>query len=353
MFGSRSRRVVVGLAAGLLMATAACSSGGGAQNTPARRRSGTAADSPRMTFAMISHAPEGDAFFDVIKKGAQEAADKDNVEFKYSSSGEVPDQSTFIQNAIDSKVDGIAVSLPDPDALAPVIQKAVAAGIPVVAFNAGDRAWQKTGALAFYGEPEVLAGEFAGTKLNELGSTHTLCVLQAQGQVQLEDRCAGIASKFGGQTEKLYANGTDTPQYVSTVSAKLRQDPASTPSSPSARRWASRCSSSSSRTAARPRSSPMRSTTTCSRCCRTARSPSPSTSSPTCRATCRSTRCGSTRRTRASSAPSSRSRPARSSSTSPTSATSLDGREGRPALSRTHRRPSTTSAGALASAHPG
>jgi simple sugar transport system substrate-binding protein len=224
MFGSRSRRVVVGLAAGLLMATAACSSGGGAQTAPGGS-AGTAANSPRMTYAMISHAPEGDAFFDVIKKGAQEAADKDNVEFKYSSSGEVPTQSTFIQNAIDSKVDGIAVSLPDPDALAPVIQKAVAAGIPVVAFNAGDRAWQKTGALAFYGEPEVLAGEFAGTKLNELGSKHTLCVLQAQGQVQLEDRCSGIASKFGGQTEKLYANGTDTPQYVSTVSSKLRQDP--------------------------------------------------------------------------------------------------------------------------------
>jgi len=224
MFGSRSRRVVVGLAAGLLMATAACSSGGGAQSASGGG-TGTAANSPRMTFAMVSHAPEGDAFFDVIKKGAQEAADKDNIEFKYSSSGEVPVQSTFIQNAIDSKVDGIAVSLPDPDALAPVIQKAVAAGIPVVAFNAGDRAWQKTGALAFYGEPEVLAGEFAGTKLNELGSKHTLCVLQAQGQVQLADRCSGIASKFGGQTEKLYANGTDTPQYVSTVSSKLRQDP--------------------------------------------------------------------------------------------------------------------------------
>jgi len=121
----------------------------------------------------------------VIKKGAQDAANTDNVEFKYSSSGDIPTQSTFIQNAIDSKVDGNAVSMPDPSALAPV-QKAVAAGIPVAAFNAGDREWQKTGALAFYGEPEVLAGEFAGTKLNELGSTHTLCV-QAQGQVQLED----------------------------------------------------------------------------------------------------------------------------------------------------------------------
>jgi simple sugar transport system substrate-binding protein len=224
MFGSRSRRMVVGLAAGVLMATAACSSQGGAPSASGGA-TGAAANSPRMTFAMISHAPEGDAFFDVIKKGAQEAADKDNVEFKYSSSGDVPTQSTFIQNAIDSKVDGIAVSLPDPSALAPVVQKAVAAGIPVVAFNAGDREWQKTGALAFYGEPEKLAGDFAGEQLNKLGSKHALCVLQAQGQVQLEDRCAGITEKFTGQTEKLYANGTDTPQYVSTVSAKLRQDP--------------------------------------------------------------------------------------------------------------------------------
>ncbi|MDT7566189.1 MAG: simple sugar transport system substrate-binding protein [Pseudonocardiales bacterium] len=221
MFGSRRRRALVVVAAAFALATAACSSSGGAAS-----QSGAAANGlPRLTFAMISHAPEGDAFFDVIRKGAQDAAAKDNVEFKYSSSGQIPDQSTFIQNAIDSKVDGIAVSLPDATALGPVVRKAVAAGIPVVAFNAGDRDWQKTGALAFYGEPEVLAGEFAGTKLNEIGSKHALCVLQAQGQVQLEDRCSGIASKFRGTTEKLYAQGTDTPQYVSTISSKLQQDP--------------------------------------------------------------------------------------------------------------------------------
>jgi len=66
----------------------------------------------------------------VIKKGAQDAANTDNVEFKYSSSGDVPTQSTFIQNAIDSKVDGIAVSMPDPSALAPVVQKASRGGHP-------------------------------------------------------------------------------------------------------------------------------------------------------------------------------------------------------------------------------
>ena len=73
---------------------------------------------------MVTHGAASDAFCRQIQTGAQEAADKDNVDFKYSGSGEVPEQSTFIQNAIDSKVDGIAVILPDPDALGPVVQKA-------------------------------------------------------------------------------------------------------------------------------------------------------------------------------------------------------------------------------------
>ena len=222
MFGIPRRRLAVGVAVALALATtAACSSSGGAQSAGGP----SATTAKRLTIAMISHAPEGDAFFDVIKNGAQAAADKDNVEFKYSSSGEIPQQATFIQNAIDSKVDGIAVSLPNPDALAPVVQKAVAAGIPVVAFNAGDKTWQKTGALAFYGEPEVLAGEFAGTQLTKMGMKHTLVVIQAQGQVQLEDRYDGIKSKFSGTTDKLYAQGTDIPSYTSIVAAKLIQDP--------------------------------------------------------------------------------------------------------------------------------
>ena len=220
MFSFPLRRIVVGLVAAALLAVAACSSQGGVQ-----QQSPDQSGSPRLVIAMITHGAQGDVFWDQIQKGAQEAAAKDNVEFKYSGSINANEQSTFVQNAIDSKVNGIAVTLPNAAAVAPVVQKAVAAGIPVVAINAGDRDWQKLGALSFFGEPEVLAGEFAGEQLNKLGAKHALCVIQAQGQIQLEDRCAGTASKFTGQTEKLYANGDDTPSYVSTVSSKLRQDP--------------------------------------------------------------------------------------------------------------------------------
>jgi simple sugar transport system substrate-binding protein len=222
MFKLSMRRAGVGLAAGLLLATAACSSQGGAQS---QQSSGGVTDTPRLTIAMVTHGAPGDVFWDQIQKGAQEAAAKDNVELKYSNSINAPEQSTFIQNAIDSKVDGIAVTLPNAAAVAPVVQKAVEAGIPVVAINAGDRDWQKLGALSFFGEPEVLAGEFTGTEMNNLGVKHVLCVIQAQGQIQLEDRCEGTTSTFKGQTEKLYGDGNDTPSFVSTVSAKMRQDP--------------------------------------------------------------------------------------------------------------------------------
>ena len=71
----------------------------------------------------------------------------------------------------------------------------------------------------------MLAGEFAGNELNKIGAKHTLCVLHAQGQIQLEDRCAGIKSKFSGATENLYANGTDIPSTSRRSPPSCRQDP--------------------------------------------------------------------------------------------------------------------------------
>lgn len=207
------------------VAVAACSSAGG-KKAEEQADSVTAgkATTPRMTFAMITHAPAGDTFFDVIRKGAETAAAKDNVELLYSSDNDVAKQATLVQNAIDQKVDGIAMTFPSPEALAPVAKKAVAAGIPVVGFNAGDTEWERTGALAYFGEPETLAGEAAGKELNKAGVKHALCVLQAQGQIQLEQRCKGMADTFNGSVDKLYANGEDMPQFVSTVSSKLKAD---------------------------------------------------------------------------------------------------------------------------------
>ena len=59
-----------------------------------------------------------------------------------------------MQNAIDSKVNGIAVTLAAPDAVGPMLQRAAQAGIPSVALNAGLDTYQKYGALMYFGSDE-------------------------------------------------------------------------------------------------------------------------------------------------------------------------------------------------------
>ena len=214
----RTRALAV-IVVATVLSVAGCSSTGGKQSQA------SVANTPRLRIAMITHAPAGDTFWDIIRKGAEAAAAKDNIDLIYAGDVQAPAQATLLQNAIDQKVDGIALTMPAPDALAGVIAKARAAGIPMVGFNAGIDSWKQFGLLSFFGQDETVSGQAFGNRLNELGAKHVLCVIQAQGQVQLEDRCAGITQAFHGTTDKLYVNGEDMPSVQSTLQAKLQQDP--------------------------------------------------------------------------------------------------------------------------------
>jgi simple sugar transport system substrate-binding protein len=175
---------------------------------------------------MITHAAPGDAFWDIIRAGASAAAAKDNVTLMYSNNDDPTQQATLIQDAINSKVNGIAVTDPAPAAICPTIKKAVQAGIPVVMFNAGVSNWQQCGGMEYFGQDESIAGLAAGKRLAAAGAKHVLCVLQAQGQVQLEARCAGVKQGLGseGTMTKLYVNGTDNSAMLSGMTSKLTQD---------------------------------------------------------------------------------------------------------------------------------
>jgi simple sugar transport system substrate-binding protein len=211
--------------AGTLLATGCSSSSGGKKSEEGSAdASAGKATTPRMTVAMITHASPGDTFWDLIRKGAQAAAAKDNIKLVYSSDPSAGAQANLVQNAIDQKVDGIALTAAKPDAMKDVVAKAKAAGIPVVGFNSGVSDWKRLGMLEYFGQDENIAGQAFGERLNQLGAKHALCVVQEQGQVALEARCAGLKKGFSGDTDILYVNGTDMPSVKSTITAKLKQD---------------------------------------------------------------------------------------------------------------------------------
>ena len=217
-------RIAIGCLA-VLVALTACSSTGGKPRATDSGMGAGQADTPRFTVAMVTHGPPGDTFWDLIRKGAETAAKKDNIDLKYSAELQAPDQANLVQNAVDSKVAGVAVTMSKPEAITPAVQRAVSAGIPVVAFNAGIDAWKAAGAKAYFGQDEQISGEAAGKRLATDGARKVICVIQDQGNVALESRCAGVKAGFGGPVENLNVNGTDMPSVQSTITAKLQQDP--------------------------------------------------------------------------------------------------------------------------------
>ena len=183
------------------------------------------ADEKPLTIAIITHAQPGDTFWDIIRKGASAAAAKDNVKLIYLSAPEGPKEAQLIQNVIDQHVDGIALTLAFPDAEAPTVKAAEAAGIPIVGFNAGVDVWKGQGLLGYAGQDETVAGRAVGEQLNKDGAKNVICLDQQQGAVQLEARCNGIKDTFKGKMEVLYATGYDMPTVKARTQAKLQQDP--------------------------------------------------------------------------------------------------------------------------------
>jgi simple sugar transport system substrate-binding protein len=175
-------------------------------------------------FAVVTHGAAGDTFWDVVKKGSEQAGKDEGVKVKYQSDGDPAKQSQLIDAAVNQKVDGIVVSMANPDALKASIEKAVAADIPVITINSGQDKSAEFGALAHVGQDETIAGEGAGEKLKEAGVTHLMCVIQEAGNVGLEQRCAGAKSTLGGKVDNVQVQNSDPAGAQATIKAKLQQD---------------------------------------------------------------------------------------------------------------------------------
>ncbi|WP_137119608.1 sugar ABC transporter substrate-binding protein [Segeticoccus rhizosphaerae] len=222
-----NRAAAAALGVTVALSLAACSSSGGKpQATGDTGAAAGKANTPRMTIAMITHQQPGDTFWDIIRKGGEAAAQKDNVDLQYSNSNDASKQAQLIQAAIDKKVDGIAVTDPNTGAIGPTIKKAVNAGIPVTMFNAGGDDAFSLGALGYFGQNEKVSGRAAGERLKKEGAKNVLCVIQDQGQQQLEDRCDGVIAGLAGsgKVKRVYVNGADNSAVTSTLNARLTQD---------------------------------------------------------------------------------------------------------------------------------
>jgi simple sugar transport system substrate-binding protein len=157
-----------------------------------------------------------------------DAAATYGIDLRSGGSGDPQQQAQLIDTYVAANVDGIIVSMANPDALRDSIQKAVAAGIPVITINSGGDRSVEFGALAHVGQEETVAGQGAGLQFNNAGLSKVLCVIHEEGNVGLQQRCAGVAETFAGTVEEFNVATTGVRDVRGTTTAiqdKLTADP--------------------------------------------------------------------------------------------------------------------------------
>jgi simple sugar transport system substrate-binding protein len=219
----KKKLLALGLALPLVVGACTSSSKSGSSSTGASGGGG-GAGKYGYTIDVITHGAVGDSFWDVVKKGSEQAGKDMGDTVKYESDGDPQKQAQLIDAAVTQKVGGIVVSMANPPALKSSIEKAVAAGIPVITINSGEAESASYGAIAHVGQDETIAGEGAGEKMKAAGVTNALCVIQEAGNVGLEQRCAGFKTGLGGKVTNLQVNNADPTGAQAIIKAKLAQD---------------------------------------------------------------------------------------------------------------------------------
>ncbi|MFZ4896230.1 sugar ABC transporter substrate-binding protein [Plantibacter sp. Mn2098] len=221
-----NKRILTGLAIGATAALlfAGCSGTGQDSTTGGGKDGGETASNGR-TYAVITHASPGDAFWDRVKSGAERAGADYGSDVTYTADPDPAKQSQLIDNAIAQGVDGIVVSMANPDGVRSSVERAVAAGIPVVTVNSGLEDFKAFGAITHVGQSESIAGTAAGERLSEAGLSKALCVMHEAGNVGHEERCAAATGAFSGTMQNLQVDGTNDAEVKATIKSKLQADP--------------------------------------------------------------------------------------------------------------------------------
>ena len=189
----------------------------------------TAAHAEGERFVFVSHAPDSDSWWNVIKNAIKQASDDYGVQVDYRNppTGDLADMARIIEQAVATNPDGIVSSIADYDTLEGPLEKARKRGIPVITINSGTQEQsQSLGALLHIGQPEYAAGLGAGQRARKAGVKSFLCVNHYITNPASVERCMGFAEGLGIELgSQMIDAGTDPTNIETKVAAYLRKNP--------------------------------------------------------------------------------------------------------------------------------
>ena len=169
---------------------------------------------------------EQNAFFGVIKKGAEEAAKDLGVKLIWTVAGQnfsITAAANAMKTSLARKPTAWAVVDVNPAAMDPIIKQAKDAGITVIDINSGQSDPNRP-YLFYIGQDEYLGGKFAGKSVWDASKgslKRAACMDQVIGDATLTLRCKGFATvlkSHGVKVDTVDVSGGPTQAYSKTLS---------------------------------------------------------------------------------------------------------------------------------------
>ena len=232
--GPSRRRLLSG--AGLFSATAAasaliaaCSSSSTSTAAAAKQAAGNFPSTPKWKFTFVNHVTDN-SFFTPTQYGFQDASALLGLPTPawtgaLSTQSTVPTMLSAFQAAVTASSPGIATTVVSATSFTAPINNALAAGIPVVTYNANGSTSSPTNGLAYIGQDLFVSGQEVGARLASLmpkGGTAVGFIAQP-GALNIQPRldgatqaltAAGMKVMFGNKGVDAGASATQEAQVI-------------------------------------------------------------------------------------------------------------------------------------------
>jgi simple sugar transport system substrate-binding protein len=219
------------LAASALLA--ACTNNDDKESSASATAAGDFPSTPKWKFVFVCHVTTN-PFFTPTQYGAQDACALLNCEFQWTGSKDsiVAEMVNTTNTAISAKADGIALAVVDKNAFNAPVNQALAAGIPVVSYNAdGAKDDPGTNRLAYIGQGLYDSGFQLGQRAiaSGLDSGDVVGFIATPGQLNIQPRIDGAsdAIKQSGKPLKFtpVATNADVTKGLSIIDAYAQGHP--------------------------------------------------------------------------------------------------------------------------------
>jgi simple sugar transport system substrate-binding protein len=182
-------------------------------------------------FVFVNHVTTN-AFFTPTQYGIQDACALLGCSYQWTGSANsvVSEMVNAFNAAVSAKADGIATTIVDPTAFNTPVANAIAAGIPVVSYNADAPTNSGNKRLAYIGQDLFQSGVAMGNRAVASGVTSGKVVgfIATPGQLNIQPRIDGLSSVFSTMPSISFtsiATGAQANQEQAAIDAYVNSHP--------------------------------------------------------------------------------------------------------------------------------